>query len=409
MQYAFANIYFIIAVELARENSTKSYLICHEVLTQLGEDIPQAFYIKQMPNMVKKTSAMVERIVSDTDLLNLKEMNEEKTLIMDFYGAMLASAHFSKPEMRLFLVCRKVQLTMNTDSLCKESILGFIEYAAVLCGGGKDIEVALRLGKAAMSCFKKRYHSEIMTSRLTIFYYSFLAFYIEPLQSSADMFRLGFDVGMSVGETVAAFFNAAYHIKTALAAGESLPILLDKVDYYLGLAETYQIKIANIILSIFRDTISTLIGKAGSTIPTHNYDTPAGVPNQILETMHIHSAIKAFWQGHCMRCQFLVEKLLKVSTCAGKTKDIDNMLILSIHGLNSFRVLRARNINSHKIKSVPKVAINVFMTATSHSGWNFRNKVRYNNYRLILCFPLFVTPHTSFLNSCPYLLFRSIC
>jgi hypothetical protein len=25
----------------------------------------------------------------------------------------------------------------------------------------------------------------------------------------------------------------------------------------------------------------------------------------------------------------------------------------------------------------------VFMTATSHSGWNFRNKVRYNNYRLI--------------------------
>ncbi len=141
MQYAFANIYFIIAVELARENSTKSYLICHEVLTQLGEDIPQAFYIKQMPNMVKKTSAMVERIVSDTDLLNLKEMNEEKTLIMDFYGAMLASAHFSKPEMRLFLVCRKVQLTMNTDSLCKESILGFIEYAAVLCGGGRTLKL----------------------------------------------------------------------------------------------------------------------------------------------------------------------------------------------------------------------------------------------------------------------------
>jgi hypothetical protein len=167
-----------------------------------------------------------------------------------------------------------------------------------------------------------------------------------------------------------------------LAAGESLPILLDKVDYYLGLAETYQIKIANILFSIFRDTISALISKAGSTIPTHNSDAPAGVPNQILETMHIHSAIRAFWQGHSMRCQFLVEKFLKISTCAGKMKDIDNMLILSIHGLNSFRVLRTRNINSHKIKSVPKKAINVFTTATSHSGWNFRNKVRYNNYCL---------------------------
>ena len=363
-------------MELANENSTKSYLICHEVLTQLGEDIPQAYYIKQMSNMVSTTSAMVGRIVSDTDLSDLKEMNKEKIQIMEFYGIMSASAHFAKPEMLLFLVCRKVQLTMTTDSLCSESIMGLIEYAAVLCGEGKDLAGASRLGKAVMSCFNKRYRSEVIKkSRLFLFYYCFVAFYAEPLQSCADMLRLGFDLGMSAGESVSAFVIAVYHIKTALAAGESLPILLDKIDYYLGLAETYQIKIANILLSIFRDTVSTLIGKAGSTNPTHICDASSRVSNQILETMHIHSAIKSFWQGHCMRCQFLVEKRLKISSCAGGMKDIDNILILSIHGLNSFRVLRTKNINSHKIKSVPKKAIDVFTTATSHSGWNFCNKV----------------------------------
>jgi hypothetical protein len=326
------------------------------------------------------TSAVVERIVSDTDLLDMKEMDGMNKTLMDFYGIMTSSALFARPEMRLFLICRKVQLTMNTSTLCEGSVISFIELASVLCREDTGIEGASRLGKVAMSCFKKRYHgSTIVMARLYCIYYSCIAFHSEPLQSCAYMLRLGFDIGMSTGETVGAFFNASTHINTALAAGERLPTLLDKVNYYLGLAETYQNKFATIMLSITRDTISTLIGKTGSTTPTCQSDAPAGMPDFITKASIISSAITAFWQGHSDRCQFYIDKLRKLTSVDYNVAFVDEYLVTSvIHGLNSIRVLKTRNINSYKIKCVSKKAVDVLMNATARSSWNFRNKVRRN-------------------------------
>jgi len=214
------------------------------------------------------------------------------------------------------------------------------------------------------------------------------------------MLRFGFDASMSAGENAVAFFNAVYHIKTALAGGVRLPTLLDKVDYYLGMAVTYQNKIANIYLSIFRDTISTLIGKAGSTSSIHNcIDAPTGGPDPLLTTIYMHSAIKAYWQGHCEMCQFQVEKLLKSQVEKLRKsdfnpwhwEDIDSMMIVFISGLNSFRLLRMRKGKSSrcKISLVPKNAIKMLMTATSHSSWNFRNKVSATNCCLNISLSVF--------------------
>ncbi|KAL3816018.1 LOW QUALITY PROTEIN: hypothetical protein ACHAXA_010789 [Cyclostephanos tholiformis] len=372
--------YFLLAlIELPSENSIKSYSICHDVLTQLGEYIPNGFYRNQIANMFETTSVMVERIVSETDLLDMKKMDGMNATLLDFYGIMSSSAMFARPEMRLFLICRKVQLTMTSNTLCEESIMGLLEFASVLCIKEKGVIVGSRLGKVAMSCFNKRYRSTRAMSRLYLLYYSLIAFHTEPLQSCADMLRLGFDVGMSAGETIGAFFSAVYHIKTALATGERLPTLLDKVDYYLGLAEIYQHKFGTILLSITRDTISTLIGKAGLFTPISNFDAPAGAPEFIIKASLTRSAVVAFWQGHCERCQFYVEKLLKLSSVNYYRESyfLDEYLVtLVIHGLNSFQVLRTRNIRSGvKIKSVPKKAIKTLTDATALSSWNFRNKV----------------------------------
>lgn len=323
----------------------------------------------------------MERIESDTDLLDMKEMDGMNRTVLDFYGIMTSSALFARPEMRLFLICRKVQFTMNTSTLSEGSVIGFIELASVLCREDKGIEGALRLGKLAMSCFKKRYYgSTFVMARLYCIYYSFIAFHTEPLQSCADMFRLGFDIGMSTGETVGAFFNSFSHINTALAAGERLPTLLDKVDYYIRLAEAYQNKFATIMLSITRYTISTLIGNTGSSTPTSNTDAPAGTPDFIIKASIISSAITAFWQGYSDRCHFYIEKLRKLTSAEYNVASVDEYLVmLVINGLNSIRVLTTRSINSYKIKSVSKKAVDVLMNATTRSGWNFRNKVRRNH------------------------------
>ena len=113
-----------------------------------------------MYEMAESTSIMLKSI-SDSDLLEMKEMDKSLSVTMNFYNIIAQVAYFRKPEMLPFIACRMVQLTME-KGLCKYSIFGFVQYAIGLCTGKiakTDIKDASRIGKAAMSCWKKRYHT----------------------------------------------------------------------------------------------------------------------------------------------------------------------------------------------------------------------------------------------------------
>jgi hypothetical protein len=188
------------------------------------------------------------------------------------------------------------------------------------------------------------------------------------------MLRQGFDAGMSLGESGTAFFNAIRHIRTAVIAGESLPILLEKVDYYLALANTYQNEIAKTYFSIFRGTISTLIDKGVPTsLSPLAIDAPTNIANaQVLEVIYFHRAIQAYWQSHSERCQHYIKKFLEKSYHAG---ELNRMIIVFIHGMNSFELDKRQP--STRRRSISKRAIKELKTAASLSSWNFSNKVRY--------------------------------
>ena len=98
-------------------------------------------------------------------------------------------------------------------------------------------------------------------AKLYYAYYGYVAFHTEPLQVCADMLQQAFDVGMSLGLSKTAFYNAIQHIKYSLFAGQQLTLLLERVDYYLVLADQYKNEFSKRYISIFRDTISTLIDK----------------------------------------------------------------------------------------------------------------------------------------------------
>jgi hypothetical protein len=304
-------------------------------------------------------------------------------------------AYFRKPEMLPFFACRMVQLTME-KGLCKYSIFGFVQYAIGLCTGKiakTDIEYASRIGKAAMSCSKKRYHTTELLPNLYLGYYSFVAFYTEPLQVCADMLQQGFDAGMSLGETGVAFFNSSHHVRTALMAGDRLPTLLEKVDYYLRLANTYQNETAKAFLSFQRETISILMGKEGNTI-----DVPDAASEYILSGVYFNRAIQAYWQGHSERCQHCIKKLLL-------SKNVDTwrlLFITFIDGMNSFQLLK--RTSNGKLRSIPRNAIIVLKKAASLSSWNFLNKVRYDQHLWMLLFSCFLLQHTKSLISFLHLL-----
>jgi hypothetical protein len=237
------------------------------------------------------------------------------------------------------------------------------------------IPTASRIGKAAMSCSIKRFHSQKqeMIPPLYMYYYHFVAYHSEPLQVCSDMLRKGFDLGMSSGRSGMALFNMLVHIKMALLSGEKLPKLLDQVDYYFQLANSHKAEIIKIYLSIFRHTISTLIDNGRSSESQHKISNDAALqrPN-IAKSMHFHAGIQAYWLGHNERCNHSVLKMLEVSS---ESAMISNIIITFIRGINTFQLLKRKN--TCKLRAIPRDAIAKLKVATTHSRWNFRNKVRH--------------------------------
>ena len=303
--------------------------------------------------MFEATSNMLNSI-SDSDLLQMKEMDERLSISMNFYSILATAAFIGKSEMLPVVACRMAQITME-NGLCKHSILSFVVYAMVLCNGNiveNNIDGASRIGKAAMSCSMKRYHTSEQLPHLYLAYNGFIAPYTEPLQSCADMLRQGFDAGMSLGETGIAFFNSCLHIRFAIVAGDRLPTLLEKVDYYLKLANTHQNEIAKAFLSVHRETISILIYKGGQSSSPHSIDVPTNTANEKLsETVNFFRAIQSYWQGYIERCQHYIRKFnLSKSSTIWKRQ-----LITFIDGMNSFQLLKSTS--NGRLRSIPRKAI----------------------------------------------------
>ena len=384
----FVTSFFFATVHIIRKMFGKACTLCHELLFQLGEKIPESFHQNQIAKMVEATSGMVYGM-EDIDLLRMDEMDESHSISMNLYSMIIPALFFSKPEVVPFVACRMVQLTMK-HGISKHSIVGFVQLAAALSSinntGQKNIEDASRIGKAAMSCCRNRYNLSDQPS-LYIQYYGLFAWHSESLQTCAEMLRQGFDAAMSVGETGTACLISVHHIKTAIIAGERLPALLEKVDYYSERANNHQHELAKFYLSIFQGTISTLMnnGQPASSTSHENNGLPTErARSNLLQAMYFHSSIQSFWQGHNERCQYYMDKMQESSSDLGK---LNNLYSVFIHGVISFQSLKKNT--STKIRASSKRAIRVLKVAAKNSCWNFQNKVRHDRLMIaVLAFSL---------------------
>ena len=330
--------------------------------------------------------------ISEGELLEMKEMDEKLSTSIKFFNFMMSAAYLGKPkrEMMIFFLCKMVQLTIK-NGLCKHSILAFIKFAALLtCNKlpkiGGCFDIGLRIGKAALSCSTKRYHTSEQLSNLNFVYYTNIAFHTEPLQTCADMFRQGFDTSMSLGDSGTAFFHSIHHIRTGLQVGDRLPTLLRRVDYYLDLANTYQNEVAKEALAHHRETILALIEHGGSISSASTVEASTNMESsQMLAGLYFLRATQAYWQGHYERCQYFIGKFSIPETF----DPCRELSMRFIEGMNSFQVLklksklgRGRNtlqVSKQTVLEAISNAILALKTAASRSSWNFQNKVRYNH------------------------------
>mmetsp|Transcript_15255 Transcript_15255/g.27612 ORF Transcript_15255/g.27612 Transcript_15255/m.27612 type:complete len:366 (+) Transcript_15255:3-1100(+) len=272
-----------------------------------------------------------------------------------------------------------VQLTLESQTICKYSLMGLVQYAAIGCGHNnfEVIQEACRIGKLAMAALKKfDSHTDIIP-RLFFIYYALVASYLEPVHSCAANLLRGFECGLACGDSSSAFFNAVHHIRISLIAGTPLPILLKKTEYFLEVVTSHGNTMVKTHLLLHRDTILTLMGKGSD-----NYSAVQDDPMEAYDPRkptaplyHYHKSIRAFWLGHCERGHHFFEKL----TVPGLVDDVVNWRMREhrkffslYHGINSFGIIKPTS--DQRLKETPINILEGLKISAAVSRWNFHNK-----------------------------------
>jgi hypothetical protein len=386
-----------------------AYDICREVLSQIGENIPDKLYLNQSNRMTEATLRIVSRL-SEKDLLEMKEMDSKLATLMSFYSLMSRAAFLAKPEMVPFLACRLVQRTME-NGMCKHSISGFLVLAALrlrMTMTEEDIDIGSKVGKAAVSCFTQRYNKADSIPETVSLYYGFVAWQTEPLQICVKKLRQVFEVGMSVGDLDYAFNSAAQYGMNSIQVGDRLSTVMKLLGYYMQVANTYQHH-SILIFSIYLSAITIMIG-GGDSLPYPAEAQEAASP-KILELMYFYSALQAYWQGYNERSQHYVDKMLAViPTSNVDIQGPNSAYIMFINGLNSVELMKIKCTG--KLKSSLSKAFKFLQMASKCSSWNFQNKVRYLkpvDDAFYFVSSTHLKHQSSFLSSCHAYFVRSNC
>lgn len=81
-----------------------------------------------------------------------------------------------------------IEITLK-HGVCSYSVIGFVQYAAMLLSKNMFLRSALKIGKVAMSLLLKRYESSDLIPKLYPSYYGLVAIHTEKIQDCTDMLR----------------------------------------------------------------------------------------------------------------------------------------------------------------------------------------------------------------------------
>jgi len=330
--------------------------------------------------MVEETGELLEKISYD-DLLEMREMDSEFVAKLKFYTLLLFIAFWKKPQLTTLISCRMIQISLQ-HGMCKDSVFGFIQYAGMTCNLSKIEEVkyiqeACRIGKAGMSLLKKYGSPVDIMPKAYLFYYGFVAVYLEPLQVCADNMRKSFEVGMSAGESMLAVYSTILSIKIAMFGGENLQACLTEIDYHLEVMHRIQHKLILPYMLEYRETIVFLIGTSAALKDNcaNNLElTSDAKQTKRDQVQSMNRMLRSFWGGHSSRCHYYAKKTIETSTGGLFNKQY----ITWLAGLNSFRGIKNKNGTGSqflKVKETFKHAISTVRASAEISRWNFQNKV----------------------------------
>ena len=106
----------LLGIRGVKEEYLDGCKIAHEVLAQLGEEIPESISAEETVQLFKMTSTMLKNASVQSLLESGKDVERNIEFILEFYDSMYVAAFHVKQQYVPFIACRMVQLSMEHGS-----------------------------------------------------------------------------------------------------------------------------------------------------------------------------------------------------------------------------------------------------------------------------------------------------
>ena len=230
-----------------------------EVLKLLGISFPQN------PNALNIVAGLINTKLSlglkrIEDLANLPEMiDPDKQAAMRILSGIFSTAIQAKPPLVPLLAFRMVNLCLKYGNSADASI-AYVFYGVVMCKLG-DISLAYQFGQLAVRMLDK-FPSRSIKSRVDAAFGSFIQQWKSDLNSGLGDLMEGFKTGIESGELEYAGYCIGEYCTKKLWMGERLDLVEEETGKYVKLMQQLKQERSSQCISIVRQTILNLRGKA---------------------------------------------------------------------------------------------------------------------------------------------------
>ncbi|MCB1141363.1 MAG: bacteriohemerythrin [Leptospiraceae bacterium] len=233
-----------------------------EILKELNIFFPE---VCDFPAIQKEMGNTMQLIAgrSPEDLLNLPEMdNEEAKIAIHILSVMFSAAFFVAPPLVPFIVFNQLALSLKFGNTGM-SAFAYANFGLIFSGIVGDIPLGKGFGILALNLLDKLKADNIRT-RTTFIYNWLIRHWSEPIQNSLPDLLNAYKWGLQTGDLEYVAHSVNGYLFYSYFIGKELTGLETEMRDFHTLILSIKQEIAAQLLSIYRQSVSNLIGANGS-------------------------------------------------------------------------------------------------------------------------------------------------
>ncbi len=234
------NVYHTkIQAHIAQYQPEQAIATALEILKLLGVNFPKSpSRIHFILSRLKVKLALLRKPVQD--LIDLPLATDPTTkAVMTILNRIGPSAYIIIPELFNLIALELVNLSLKYGNV-SESIVGYCNYAVLLCGRLDDIERGYQFGQLALRVSDK-FNAPDTKPRTIFILTMFVNHWKNHLREVSNDFLEGYQSGLEIGDLEFATYSLGMYYQFCFQSGKELPILaVEIIDYNLTLSKLKQ-------------------------------------------------------------------------------------------------------------------------------------------------------------------------